>query len=65
MRRKPRKKLPVERRQETPAESTGQLLWLGFAVLVAALGGIAGNVRAFQVMYLLGSCGYLALLWAR
>ena len=35
MRRKPRKKLPVDRRQETPAESTGQLLWLGFAVLVA------------------------------
>ncbi len=42
----------------------GWSLLAGFALWVAAIGQIAGDIRAFQIAYLLGFCGYLALLWA-
>ncbi len=42
----------------------GWTLLAGFVVGVAALGRIGDNVRFFQLAYVLGFVGYVALLWA-
>ena len=40
----------------------GWFLLLGFALSVAALGGVAPGVRAFQVAYVVGFIGYSVLI---
>ncbi len=41
----------------------GWVLIFGFALRAALLGSIGANVRAFQLAYLAGFAGYLALMW--